>query len=232
MLVQPARLRPRYSVQTTQLKTGSTTGYTITNRTGTYNVPESLSIAFTVIVNFTARGSISVNNPVDVSLIIFGVNTSMTSFLKNFGAVGFTDARNEGIYGRTGDANLTATTATLTLPNGTLIASGTFYTTHSTFYWFQAGPSWLYLAPPVRAFVGVPNFGIQVGDPIVTISDVSDTLAVNSNDSVLRLTYILVGFSVLMLQPILEAILLEDGTHPRSSGSPQPQAEQTPQRAK
>ncbi|MDG6902076.1 MAG: hypothetical protein JRM80_08965 [Nitrososphaerota archaeon] len=217
--------------QTTQIKTGTTHGYTITNQTGTYFVPEFLSVGFTVVANFTANGAISVNNPVDVSLIIFGVNTSEPLFLKNFGAVGFTNARNGGIYGKYGDANLTAITESFTLPNGTVISSRIIYTSRATFYWFQSGPTWLYLAPPAKAFVGVPNSGIQIGDPIATISDVSDTLAVNSNESVLRLTYVLVGFSVLMLQPILEAVLLQDETRRGRSEQLQSQSEPV-QRAK
>ncbi|MDG6954886.1 MAG: hypothetical protein JRN33_07915 [Nitrososphaerota archaeon] len=222
---------PTIFIQTTQLKTGTTHGYTLTNQTGTYNVPESFSVAFTIVMNFTARGAISVNNPVDVGVAIFGVNTSEALFLKNFGAVGFTDARNGGIYGRTGDFNLTAATARLTLSNGSSIFGGTVYIGHATLYWFQAGPTWVYLAPPVKAFVGVPNSGIQIGDPAITISDVSDTLAVNSNDSVLRLTWILVGFSVLMLQPILEAILLQDEAQ-RSHGGEAQSIQEVPHRVK
>lgn len=99
------------------------------------------------------------------------------------------------------------------------------------FIWKQSGPDWLYLSPPTSGGAGLPTRAIQVGDLTIVISDVSDTLSVDSNSSTLFLTWVLVGFSVLMLQPILEAILLQEESPHRSSGQPQVQPESV-QRAK
>lgn len=83
-----------------------------------------------------------------------------------------------------------------------------------------AGGIWEYIHPHD---VHIRYDSVEVGDPLFIVSDVSDTLSIATNDSTLFLTWILVGFSVLMLQPILEAILLQEETPPTGSGKLPPQ---------
>jgi hypothetical protein len=129
-------------------------------------------------------------------------------------------------------------------PQGENCPSDAYFCADGDIIWVKDGPTWDYLWPTNRslsyytsfsqyeASITGPNYpeimsgtkGIDCpGDPncrgsIITISGVSDTLSVQANLTVQRLTFILMGFSIILLLEIVDSIVSEPAReHPRRS---------------
>ena len=156
---------------------------------------------FSVFWDFTlkATGSISLNNVVQVSVLLSD-NNKTSDFLQHYNSIGFTDAFSPKTVSG----------------NNPLLAKIPLYATNNSYtyagngsvVWLNSGDTWPFLWPHVAAntVLGVAYPSIEFGTPLISIAGESDTLSIQNSIATARLTWILIGFSVLMLQPVLEAI--------------------------
>lgn len=156
----------------------------------------------TLSVVYSADGALSVNNPIHVRAVILDSNLTVAGFVQYYPYLGYTDAFNA----RTPpDKSDIPSFSKLTWePN----ASGT-YIGEGDLIWLYEGPSWSYFMP--HGNVGVRYPDVEKGMPSLTISPLADTFSVQNNEISQRLTWIAAGFSILLLQPIFEALFLKDG---------------------
>lgn len=150
------------------------------------------------IFKLTTVGSVSMSNAVNVSVQISQIsmtNVSTAEFLQYYDGVGFTGAYDP-------------TTITGNNPQAGEIYvhsdGGGNYSGAGQVVWLQSGPTFPYLVPNGKYYVNYDSF--RNFSAAFNISGESDTLAIQSSLNDQRLTYVLIGFSVLMLQPILEAV--------------------------
>jgi hypothetical protein len=165
---------------------------------------------------FTATGAFSVNNPIHVHATLLNVN--ITNFLDYYFALSFTDAYDTSVVQSqtetpvSGHLNLTASQT----------SRGMGYVADGTLVWLCDGPTWPMIImnpnPSISPVLSSPS--VQVGNPILTISSISDTLSIQGSLVEQRLTWILVGFSILMLQPIFEALFVKENP-PQEREKPQ-----------
>lgn len=154
-------------------------------------------------MEFTATGSFSAENVIHVKVTVFDSN--VTDFTNHISMVAFTGSspiisgniniisgNNLNSVAGVGYLNLTQTSSGAYIAEGNLI-------------WYQSiGSHSAWLAPNTTTFD--QGYWQQIGQAKISISPAADTLAFESNHTILQLTYVLVGFSVVMLQPILEAL--------------------------
>ncbi len=145
---------------------------------------------------FTTTGAFSEGNPITVSLTISDVN--LTNFLGQYNRVGFTDA-------------FTPNQKPL-VPANTIVWASTYlsqdsqgnFVANGTFDWL-AGESYLNILPNIKA--NITSSTQPFGPPMITVGPASDNVAQDSAATNQRLTWVLVAFSALMLQPVLEALV-------------------------
>lgn len=160
------------------------------------------TIQFYAIMNFTTTGSFSVGNPIHVQLTI--VNSSVPYLLNYIGVFSLTGAYNVPIvYNLQGGV----APAYFNLTQINQVGNGTYYA-EGNFIWYQSINAHTMWAAPFNQWNGVFDISYwqNVGIDILDISPVSDSLTVNSNHVVEQLTWVLVGFAVIALQPILNAL--------------------------
>jgi hypothetical protein len=153
-------------------------------------------VNFTISLTFSTSGSFSAENPIHVHAVIYDANVS--DLTNHIGAITFTGAANVSgtpIY------NETALFGYLVLSQG---SDGT-YVADGDLIWHQSITCYLIPLPPFQGVIRYQN--LPTGDPVLDISSVSDTLSVRSNHTMEQLTYVIVGFSVLTLQPVIGEIL-------------------------
>lgn len=160
----------------------------------TSNTGPTLYLNATLDVNFTATGSLSVNNPVSVAA---RVTSNDTNFMDHYLCLGFTNS-----YNASNKVQFSCLTFT-SLGNNKYSAAGSLV-------WLVEGPSWSVIAP--RGNFALTTAQSNVGDPAIYISGVSDTLSIASSENNERLTWVLVAFSILSAQSIIEAIWVRDKT--------------------
>ena len=155
----------------------------------------------TISYNFTAKGTFSAENPITVSVSISNVNT--TNLLQYYGELGFFGSVfNSSVpkYLQPGEEE----------PGYVFLKPGPdkTYVGTSTLVWHVETDVYTFLVPlpPLFSFSLIigPNSG-QL--PTMHISSSSDTFNWKFNEITTKLTLVLVGFSILMLQPIIEALL-------------------------
>lgn len=191
----------------------------VSNPAGALIAPNGSMIPYPAVnwnlaVNFSAKGALSANNQISVTADVFNVviNATNQNLTRYFDKIGFTGSR---LPGMTDDGE-----AYLPLK---YIGKG-IYQASGTLVWPESGPTWPYLHIRGPLYVATLE-SFESGTPLLTISSISNTLSLHTNETSLFLTWVLVGFSILMLQPILEAILIqEDG----QSKSDQTQAQSEP----
>jgi len=144
-------------------------------------------------------------------------NANVTDLLQYYNMVCFTDAYGVGTVTGQGQTPLSAE-----MPIKPRANAGE-YEADGTVVWLHEGPTWVYLLPTGSGGLLIVNaVDVQRGDPALQIASVSDTLSVGNTVIEHILTWVLVGFSVLMLQPIFEALLVKEN-------APQQQAQAKPQ---
>jgi len=159
------------------------------------------TLTATISYNFTAKGTFSAENPITVSVSISNVNT--TNLLQYYWTLGFFGSVfNSSVpqYVKPGEE----VPGYVVLTRG---SNGTYVGT-ATLVWHVESDVYTFLVPLPRLF----SFSFKVGpnsgqDPTMHISSSSDTFNWKFNELTTRLTLVLVGFSFLMLQPIVEALL-------------------------
>ncbi len=185
----------------------TTTGmvhYTPYVQTRTFPSPNSSipTITATFAYYFTARGSFSADNPITVSVIISDVNT--TNLLQYYGELGFWgsvlySSKSQYIGGEEQNGYIFLKQA----PDGS-------YRGTATLIWPIESVVFTYLLPVPALFsssvsIGAPNNSTQSVSTL-TISSSQDTFNWQFDDLATKLTLIVIAFSLLMLQPILEAV--------------------------
>jgi hypothetical protein len=130
-----------------------------------------------------------------VRAVILQANVS--DFLGYFGYVGFTDAFDaKSVRGQREFPDYSKIPLAVNATKS-IVAEGDVV-------WLHEGASWIYFLPnSPNIIVKYPD--VQKGMYTAMISSVSDTLNIQNNVVTQRLTWIAVGFSVLMLQPIFDA---------------------------
>ena len=183
-------------------------GYQTYAMNGGQNKP----IFFDAGFNFSASGSLSVNNPITVHVEIY--NTNDSSFSTDYIAASFTWCYPlKDDWANSGNLN----SCVIPLHPAGQSTHGTLYEGTGTFKWLQSGPSYLWLIPNNASWI-LNNQDLlpQYEQIALTVNPVSDTLSTQFNLDTLRLTYILVGLGVLALQPVLETFLWPEVDRRRS----------------
>ena len=150
--------------------------------------------AIFVQLNLTGT-SISANNVVTVTVTI--IHTNVSNFLEHYNGVGLTNGFDQN--------TIQSSSPQLERISLSQTANGNFTGTGKV-NWLSSGGTWLFLWPNKFGTYYTNYTQIEVGSPIYNIAGESDTLSVQDSLTTQKLTYILIGFSVLMLQPVLEAI--------------------------
>jgi hypothetical protein len=156
-------------------------------------------VAFDSTFLFSAEGALSVNNPVHVHAILLNMNIS--NFLQYYTGIALTDAYDLTAKDENGFPKL----AELPFKAN---AQGE-YEVDGDVIWSYEGPTWPFLLPNLPSF-SAKYTDIETGMPVTIISSVSDTLSKDNNVITQKLTWILIGFSILTLQPILEALIAKE----------------------
>ena len=159
------------------------------------------AISFRYEVTFIADGGISVNNPVHVKVRLKEMNR--TDFLNHYCGVTFSSAYSSPIeYNENRIINSVIVDLT---DNG----DGTYFG-EKTIVWGFEGPS--YMTEVIKDPEGrhIPSTVYENSTAIVNVSGVSDTLTLHFTASANRLTWQIASFSIIVLQPIIEAIILKE----------------------
>jgi hypothetical protein len=90
-----------------------------------------------------------------------------------------------------------------------------WYIAEGDLVWMAEGPSWVFFLPHGNVAVKYPD--VQKGMASLTISGLSDTLSTKNNEITQRLTWIAAGFSILLHQPILEALFVNESAPPQQT---------------
>ncbi|MGH2639046.1 MAG: hypothetical protein ACRDF4_07180 [Rhabdochlamydiaceae bacterium] len=149
--------------------------------------------------NFTASGSFSINNPINVTMILRYVNDS--HFLSDYQCVSFTNGfSNPPKYNPSNGAMEVKCFQLHEINSST-------YTANGQVKFLQEGNVWYYIAP---SGAGVPSNAFDSNAPVLYISGVSDTLSTMYNNTVEKLTWVIIAFSAVVFQPILSDIIVGD----------------------
>lgn len=175
------------------------------------------TVTYKMDILFTAAGSFSVGNPVNVRVAMYDVNNS--NVLDYYCCASFTNALNIPPVHGTGNASATIFTDRINLrpfPNGSYIGTGSIV-------FEEPGGQLVSLLPPANltnpvSIITEPGFtggipypyNLSAQSAVITISDSSATLDIESTGYIARVTLMIGAFSVILLQPVLEAILLQD----------------------
>ena len=147
---------------------------------------------------FSAVGSVSLNNPVNVTVTVSSVllnHTGVKQFSQYYYGVGLTEAFNPTTV--RSSKPVLASIPLRDEGNGTWYGKGQVV-------WLQDGPTVPFLTPNGNWYVTYSD--LQSFGSVLNIAPNSDTLSIQTSLNNQRLTFILIGFSVLMLQPVFEAV--------------------------
>jgi len=186
-----------------------------------------LSVTYTMHVLFTADGGFSVGNPVWVKVVMTGVNNS--NFLTSYccatvsNAVNIPPTKGSGVNGSNTifDSRIYLTDE----KNGSYIGSDWIRFTQpgGQNVTLATTPN---LANPVRVIntitplKNIPYpYNVSRPQSVIAVTDATGTNSIDSARFAARITLLLGAFSVVLLQPVLEAILLPE---PRRAGQLQP----------
>ena len=164
-------------------------------------------VSVEVQIWLTASGALSVNNPVTVRAIVTDAN--VTDLLRYYNAISFTDA-----YQTDGSQNAKIPLKANPSTTGEYDADGTII-------WLIEGPTWVIFLPNTEKNIVANRADVTKGDAVAQIASIGDTLSIQNSVTEQRLTWVLVGFSVLMLQPILEALFLKENPKKTEQAKPQ-----------
>lgn len=173
--------------------------------TKTFEPPNPLipTIKGTISYKFSAEGSVSALNPITVTVTISDVNNSDLS--QYYQAIGFYGS----IFNSNSPTNSTSNSSTLQMPgfvkfskqpDGTYNGTGNLiWRTDSEVYTFLIPQPW---------YTWQLKAGPQNGEkPITHISGIADTQSWKDGEQTIRFSLIAGGFTVLLLQPVVEAII-------------------------
>jgi hypothetical protein len=169
-------------------KNGTTSSENIGN-----NIP---NVQFDFFATFSAKGSLSVNNPVTVKFTAKNVN--ITNFLTYYQGIAFKNCYFENRKETDGIAVLNF------MDNGDQT-----FTAKGQVVWLIEGET--YVIPKLVGYeINIPDDSLNRGNSILAISGVSDTLSLDFSEKTTRLSWQLGTFSILVLVSLFEGIFLKD----------------------
>lgn len=143
------------------------------------------SFSALVTSTFRATGSLSAGNDINVQVTVS--NVSIPNLLRYYCCLGY-------IIATTGGAG---NQIPLKQVGDNYVGSGTLrFDTASDIYWWFVPQSYTY----------VPLGSLTNKSLVIQIGDISQTLAWHYGEQATRLGWIVVAFSILLLQPLLEAV--------------------------
>lgn len=163
--------------------------------------PQIPPIKCDIVYTLSAKGSFSAENPITITVNV--TNANITDLLDYYKCVGFFDsvfATQEPQYTPLG-VEVPGYVPLTRQPNGTYIGT-------ATLKWHVESDVYSFMVPQPK----YSPFNMKVGPssdemPIIHVSPSSDTFNWRFSETTTRLTFVFLGFSFLMLQPIFEAIL-------------------------
>lgn len=168
---------------------------------------DGIPITFSLILHFSTLGSFSAENPVHVNATI--TNANVSDLMSHIGAITFTNAFNADY-----ETNLNIDNVVVYgyIP---LSQSGEGkYVADGDLIWHQTETCYLIALPPFQDALKSVNLEQQnLGEePFLFISPVSDILSIRSNHTIEQLTYVLLGFSVIMLHSVFSSLIPDKAT--------------------
>jgi hypothetical protein len=167
----------------------------------THLYSETPPISYRFEITFTATGTFSVNNPVHVKVVLRDLN--ITNFLDYFCGVSFTHAYS---YPTEFTEDSPMNNVIIYLKN---TGDGT-YSGEGNVVWLVEGPT--YMGEVINNPVGhvIPFDMFTQTNSVLTISSASDTLSIHFTQNTARLSWQIGSFSIIVLEPVFEAILLKE----------------------
>jgi hypothetical protein len=161
--------------------------------------PDIPDINATISYKFVSKGSFSAQNPIVVTVTVRDV--SVPDLLQYYQAVGFFGSVFNTDAPVIVDPNVEMAGSIPLSKQSDGTYSGTW-----TLIWRVESDTWAFLIPQSQY-----QWQMKVGpssdeSPVLHISGIADTTTWKFNEATTRFTIILLGFSVLMLQPIFESI--------------------------
>lgn len=157
-------------------------------------------IQFYAIMNFTSTGSFSVGKTIHVQVIV--IDSNVSDLLNYIGIVSFTGAFTAPMIYMANGAPMNG------YFNLTQVSNGEYYA-EGNLIWYQSINThlmWLQPMPPNGVLYFNEGYWQQTGIDILNVTPATDTLTVNTNYTMDQLTWVLVGLSVIMIQPIIMAL--------------------------
>jgi hypothetical protein len=168
-----------------------------------HNIP----IQFNVAMIFTTRGLFAVGNPVHVKITITDCNVS--NFLSEIGIVSFTGASTSPIEYLSNGMPMNGYFNLTVGGDGKYFAEGDLV-------WYQdinTHVMWLQPMPSNGALFFNQGYYQQIGIDLLKIAPASDYLSINSNHTIEQLTWVLLGLSIIMVQPIIITLFPDKNRH-------------------
>ncbi|HZW57439.1 MAG TPA: hypothetical protein VFF30_14215 [Nitrososphaerales archaeon] len=167
-------------------------------------MPKNESIHIYENVTFTTTTTFSVNNEIYVYVRV--TNPNVSNFLTYFCCVGFTGASFTPNVMKAHPSEPKGAGGYLTLKQ----VSSNGFDANGTLIWYTSGDTYINFFQFVNDQPQIETLQqIESGNlAFLTISDESVTLSVQFNQIATRLTYVLVAFSVIALEPPVENLIL------------------------
>jgi len=169
--------------------------------------PDGTNVFFHLDLNFSTSGVFSAENPIHVNALIYNLNIT-DDLTKHLGAISFTNAFNINEKNVVGGVLAYGFLPIYNDGNGQ-------YSVDGKLIWHQSEKCYIIPLPPFQGNLTAKNYdSVQLyGDPVLYVSSTADTLAFRTNHVILQLTYVVIGFSVIMLHPILKELFPDSKLH-------------------
>ena len=164
-------------------------------RTVTIRIPPEPAVKYSWEFNFSATGAFSAQNNIHLTAVFF--NANITDLQKYYCCIQIAEPSFPALLG--------SPFVLTNMGNGVYETSGYFTTV-------GAGPVWVSLAPPREYYnstIVTSTIEHQI-KPVLNVSSASDTLQIDLNEFVIKTGFVFSSFSILVLQPVIEAIVLKD----------------------
>ena len=170
-----------------------------------------LSMQLSVLL--TSEGSLSVNNPVNVFVQVWGVNA--TNLLTSYDRIAFTDGYEVNSTGNPKQYPLNEN-----IPLTESKKPG-YYVGQGKVTWLVPDSTWIYFVPTNQtipmSFSEIEN--LTLSNPVATIASATDTVSIQNGIRTEQLNWILLGVGILAVEPIVSTFIPDDKSE--QAGSPE-----------
>lgn len=197
----------------------------------TYQLPGEQKITYDANWILLTPGFPSVDNPIQFTLLITNVSVNETYFMANYGCLNFLNGTTPGNLG-----NNPYCLQPINIDGAPVLYKITLGSVGFT----QPGPTWFFLYPEPPKSNPQAKFQEDVSvfkqfdgqTPFVTVGPQSDTLSLELNEFAAKLAVTLGSFSILLLQPLIEGLLLRNKENQQSTTIRYQEPSSTPNLAK